>query len=74
MDTETLEEAVLHLPLQQRAELARKLLISLDDQKEDEVADAWRAEALRRSAEIDEKLVDTVSAEEVGIAARALLR
>jgi hypothetical protein len=31
MNTETLEDAALHLPLKQRAELAHKLLLSLED-------------------------------------------
>ena len=74
MNTETLEETVLHLPMQQRAELAHKLLLSLDDQSEDEIAEAWRVEALRRSAEIDSGLVKTISAEEVGAEARLLLK
>lgn len=74
MNTETLEDAVLHLPLQQRAELARKLLMSLDAQDESEIAEAWRVEALHRASDIDSGLVDTISAEEVSVAARALLR
>ncbi|MDO8349655.1 MAG: addiction module protein [Gallionella sp.] len=74
MNTETLEDAVMHLPSQQRAELARKLLMSLDTQDEGEIADAWHAEALNRAAEIDGGEVDTLSEEEVRAAARALLR
>lgn len=38
------------------------------------LADAWRIEALRRAAEIDQGLVDTVSAEEVHRAALGLLK
>ena len=74
MNTETIEQAALHLPIQQRAELAHKLLLSLEDQSEDEIAEAWRIEALRRSAEIDSGLADTVSAEDARAAAQALLR
>ena len=74
MNTETIEETVLHLPIQQRAELAHKLLLSLEDQSEDEIAQAWHAEALRRAAELDSGQADTVSAEEVRAAAQALLR
>ncbi|MFZ1547266.1 MAG: addiction module protein [Candidatus Nitrotoga sp.] len=74
MNTETLEDTALHLPMQQRAELAHKLLLSLEEQSEGEIAEAWRVEALRRSAEIDSGLVDTVSSEEVSAAARALLK
>jgi putative addiction module component (TIGR02574 family) len=74
MNTETLEQAVLHLPIQQRAELAHKLLLSLEEQNEDEIAQAWHAEAARRAAELDSGLVDTISAEEARAAAQALLR
>jgi len=74
MNTETLEDTALHLPIKQRAELAHKLLLSLEEHGEDEVAEAWRVEALRRATEIDSGVADTVSAEEVSAAARALLR
>ena len=40
MNTQTLEEAVLHLPMRQRAELAHKLLLSLEAESEDEIAQA----------------------------------
>ena len=74
MNTETLEDTALHLPMKQRAELAHKLLLSLEVQNEDEIAEAWRVEALRRAAEIDSGVADTISSEEVSAAARALLR
>lgn len=74
MNTETIEETVLHLPMQQRAELAHKLLLSLEEDNEDEIAQAWQAEAIRRAAELDSGRADTVSAEEVRAAAQALLR
>jgi putative addiction module component (TIGR02574 family) len=74
MNTETIEQTVLHLPMQQRAELAHKLLLSLEDQSEDEISEAWRIEALRRSAEIDSGAVKTISAEEVSAAVRLLLK
>jgi hypothetical protein len=50
------------------------LLLSLEAQNEDDIAEAWRVEALRRSAEIDSGVADTISAEEVSAAARAQLR
>ena len=53
MNTQTLEEAVLHLPMRQRAELAHKLLLSLEAESEDEIAQAWHAEAIRRAAELE---------------------
>ena len=74
MNTETLEQTALYLPVRQRAELAHKLLLSLDDQNEDEIAEAWNAEALRRAADLESGRADTVSAEEVSAAARALMQ
>ena len=74
MNAETIEHTVLNLPMQQRAELAHKLLLSLEDQDEDEIAEAWRVEALRRSAEIDNGSVKTISAEEASAAVRLLLK
>ena len=46
MTAETIEEAALHLPEQQRAQLAHKLLLSLDPQSETEIAKEWRNAAL----------------------------
>ena len=74
MNAETIEHNALHLPMQQRAELAHKLLLSLEEQGADEIAQAWHAEAARRAAEISSGLVDTVSAEEVSRLVHALLR
>ena len=74
MNAETIEATVLQLPIQQRAELAHKLLLSLDEQSEEEIAQAWHSEAIRRSAELDSGQADTVSAEDVSAAAQALLR
>ena len=74
MIAESIEETVLHLPMQQRAELAHKLLLSLEEESEDEIAQAWHAEAICRAAELDSGQADTVSAEEVRAEAQALLR
>jgi len=74
MNAETIEHNALHLPMQQRAELAHKLPLSLEEQSADEIAQAWHAEAARRAAEISSGLVDTVSAEEASRLVHALLR
>jgi hypothetical protein len=74
MNADTIEHTALHLPMQQRAELAHKLLLSLEEQSEDEIAQAWHSEAARRAAEINSGLADTVSAEDASQLARALLR
>ena len=50
MNTETLEDTALHLPLKQRAELAHKLLLSLEVQNEDEIAERRNASIRHASA------------------------
>jgi putative addiction module component (TIGR02574 family) len=74
MNAETLEQTALHLPMQQRAELARKLILSLEQPHEGDVDVAWHTEALRRAHALDSGQDDTVSAQDVQAAARALLR
>ena len=53
MGTKTLQEAALELPPDERAELAQKLLLSLDDPPEEELAETWLSEANRRAGELD---------------------
>ena len=74
MTVETIEEAALHLPEQQRAQLAHKLLLSLDTQSETEIAEEWRSEVQRRAADIDNGLANPIPAEVVRAAAQALLK
>ena len=74
MKPKTLQEAVLDLPPNERAGLARKLLLSLDDPSEEELAQTWLLEAEQRAGEIDRGEVEPISAEEVRRKARALLR
>ena len=74
MTVETIEEAALHLPEQQRAQLAQKLLLSLGPQSEMEIAEEWRNEAQRRAADLDNGLATPISAEVVRAAAQALLK
>jgi putative addiction module component (TIGR02574 family) len=74
MDTARIEHEALHLPLSERAKLAHKLLLSLDDMSESEIEAAWFDEADRRAKEIDQGLVRLIPAEEVSRKARDLLR
>lgn len=74
MSTKTLQEAALELPPDERAELAQKLLLSLDDPSEEELAETWLSEAKRRAGELDRGEVQPIAAEEVRRKARALLR
>jgi putative addiction module component (TIGR02574 family) len=74
MDTATIEREALHLTVSERAKLAHKLLLSLEDMSESEIEAAWFDEAERRAREIDQGLVRLIPAEEVSRKARDLLR
>lgn len=44
MDATTLEQSALHLPLADRAKLARSFLLSLENLSDMELSDAWLKE------------------------------
>lgn len=68
-----LEAAVLALPVQERARLARRLLSSLDEE-EQEVQDAWVAEVRERLAQYRAGEVEALPVEEVMREARKSAR
>ncbi len=72
--TEDIEKVVLHLPLQERAHLAQKLLESLDQLPEAEAKQLWLVEAQRRADEIDQGKVQLVSGEELENQVQALFK
>ena len=74
MNLKEIEAEALHLQVKDRAELVQTLLISLDEASENEIADDWLLEAQRRAKELDNGLVQLISAEEVQRKAQALLR
>jgi putative addiction module component (TIGR02574 family) len=74
MDFKTIEDDALHLPPEDRAKLAQRLLLSLDLLSDTEIEESWLVEAQRRAREIDRGEVQPVPAEEVMRKARALLR
>lgn len=74
MKLKQIEDEALHLSEDERAELAQKLLLSLDVPSENEIAEGWLVEARRRARELDEGTVQPVPAEEVRRKAQALLR
>jgi hypothetical protein len=51
MNLKQIEGEALHLSEEERAELAQKLLISLDSPSENEISEAWLKEAQRRARE-----------------------
>ena len=74
MDVKQIENEALRLPEEKRAELAQKLLLSLDSPSEEEITEDWLLEAHRRARELDDGTVQPISAEEVRRKAQALLR
>ncbi|MBV8543742.1 MAG: addiction module protein [Acidobacteria bacterium] len=52
-DREELLAEVLHLPEQERAEVAARIIESLEDIPEDAVEEAWADELERRCAAVD---------------------
>jgi hypothetical protein len=74
MPNQTIEEAALKLSEHDRAQLAHRLLLSLETQSEAEIAAQWRNIAKQRAAEIDSDSVVVVFAEAVSKAARSLIR
>ena len=74
MNLKQIEDEAFHLPEEERAELAQKLLLSIDSPSESEIATDWLLEAKRRAKELDEGIVQPISAEEVRCKAQALLR
>ncbi len=74
MKLKQIEEELLHLSKQERAELAQKLLLSLEGATETEIAEDWLVAAQHRAGELDEGKVQPVSADEVRCKAQALLR
>lgn len=74
MNVREIEDEALRLPEDQRAELAQKLLLSLDSPSEEEISEGWLLEARRRARELDEGTVQPISADEVRRKAQALLR
>ncbi|MBA2409802.1 MAG: addiction module protein [Gammaproteobacteria bacterium] len=74
MDSEKIEREALHLSASDRAKLAQKLLLSLDELSESELDQLWLDEAERRAREIDEGIVQLVPGDEVSRKARTLLK
>jgi len=74
MKLNQIEAEALNLSGEERAELAQKLLLSLDTPSEEEIAEDWLMEAQRRARELDEGIVQPVPVEEVRRKAQALLR
>jgi len=74
MNLHELEHEAMHLTEEERAELAQKLLLSLEASTDEDIANEWLAAADQRARELDAGLVESIPAEEVRRKALALLR
>lgn len=74
MTIDELKSIVLELPLEERAQLATDLLLSLDDLSEREIEHLWLEEASRRDAEIDAGKAELIPGDQVFAEARARLK
>jgi putative addiction module component (TIGR02574 family) len=74
MERQKIEDEVLRLPKEERAQLIRRLILSLDSPSDEELRADWLHEARRRAEELDQGVVQVVPGEEVMRKARALLR
>ncbi|HWB01932.1 MAG TPA: addiction module protein [Verrucomicrobiales bacterium] len=68
-----LAEEAMHLPATSRAELAERLVASLDAAESDEVQKAWAEEATRRRDEVRSGLVQAIPGEQVFTEVRRLV-
>ena len=64
-DPRLIEREALRLPVEGRAQLAQKLLLSLDAVSEEERKDIWLTEASRRARELDRGEVEPLAADKV---------
>ena len=71
---EEIKRSALALDEKRRAELAQQLIISLDEQVDEDIDQAWLAELQRRSDEITSGNVTPVPGEEVHKNARKALQ
>jgi putative addiction module component (TIGR02574 family) len=74
MDLKTLEKQALRLSAEDRAALAQKLLLSLEDMPASELDEMWLLEAERRARQLDRGEVQPVPADEVRRRVKALVR
>ena len=74
MNLKQIENQALDLSEDERAQLAQKLILSLESSNDGDLDKEWLLEARRRAVEIDNGEVTPIPAEEVRRKAQALLR
>lgn len=74
MTLDQLENEIFALPVQQRAALVQKLLLSLEEISDSEFETLWADESAERAASFDAGQVQAISGSEVAQKVRALIR
>jgi putative addiction module component (TIGR02574 family) len=74
MDIKEIEAEALSLPTEERASLAQRLLLSLEDVSDAEFEHLWAQESLQRITAVDSGRATAIPADDVAKKARALLR
>ncbi len=74
MNLAQLESEIFSLPIQDRALLAKRLLLSLEDISESEFDNLWGDVSAHRAAEFDAGRMKAIPGEEVAKKVRALIR
>jgi putative addiction module component (TIGR02574 family) len=74
MNLAQLESEILSLPIQDRAVLVQRLLLSLEEISDLEFDRLWGEASMHRAAEFDAGRVQAIPGEEVAKKVRALLR
>ena len=71
---EELEREAMVLSHEERARLAHKLIVSLDEDTSENVDDYWRGELVRRNREIESGAASLISGDEAMQKAREALK
>lgn len=74
MSKEEIIKGALELDEDERAKLARSLLVSLEEMSPEKLEDTWVSEVAKRAKELDDGTVQPVSSDEVREKAKAILR
>lgn len=74
MNHQSIEDEALHLPREKRAQLIQRLVLSLESPSEEELKSDWLLESRRRAEELDNGLIQAVSADDLMKKARALVK
>ena len=74
MNLQKIEDEALHLPKDERVQLVRRLVLSLESPSEEELRSDWLLEAQRRAEELDSGSVQAVPGKDVMKKARVLIK